>query len=173
MMYLSHTPVNQSDTCQILSPVIRKEHFAKEVIMKDDSPKETHSSWLLEGIFEAKSKLWVFVLDLLQGDLGLIIEACLDLNFSSDKGELKKKKKRQPPLVPSISWTYSEQALKNRWYPSRFLLMIISSFLAFVTWMDYLKFPHLLLWKGSAINFMHMKTIWPDVTEQDLDVELI
>ena len=95
MMYLSHTPVNQSDTCQILSPVIRKEHFAKEVIMKDDSPKETHSSWLLEGIFEAKSKLWVFVLDLLQGDLGLIIEACLDLNFSSDKGELKKKKKKK------------------------------------------------------------------------------
>ena len=41
-MYLSPTPANKSDTCQILFLVIRKEHFANETIMIPNSPR-THT----------------------------------------------------------------------------------------------------------------------------------
>lgn len=171
MIYLSLTPVNKGDTCQFLFLVIRKEHFANETVMVYDSPRETHSSWLLEGILESESR-----------NLALSPGSVIRRSWSNPinlsvphfphlaKSDLKLKKR---PLVPSILRIYCKHALKSR-CPSWFLLSWL--FIAF--WPLHLdRLPEVSspppLKGGSAINFVYIKTIWPDMTEQELDVGLI
>lgn len=94
------------------------------------------------------------------------------LTFLIQQKVIKKIKKQ--PLVPSVSQIFCEHGLRSKG-------VLIDSYSHY-----YLQLSGLLhldglpeislpppLERGSAINFTYIKTIWPDVTKQELDVEMI
>lgn len=105
---LSPTPVNKSDACQLLLLLIRKEPSANENIMSLDSLKETHSSWLLDGILESESRNLGLSLGFFykQTLIKSYKPACASLS-PSDNGNLKKKKKSHHLSHVSYGFTMS------------------------------------------------------------------
>lgn len=88
------------------------------------------------------------------------------------KDNLKKRKKKQ--LLSHLSHGFTVSV------PGKVEGILVCSYSHYYLWLSGLlhldRLPEVSSpppLKGQCCKFQYMKTIWPDVTEQDLDVELI